>query len=433
MAGLTLGRRALYDDEVGALTMHQFEIRSRHHQDRDRSCGARQTLARLRPHFQKLGISRLGELTGLDQLGIPVALAVRPNSHSLSVSLGKGPDVDSAMISAAMEAAETAIAETLPDTVVWTSADALNRKAQPVLDLASISRCHPHRFATAETTAWEQARNLVTDETTLVPWSLIGLDHRQAPAGFHDAFYVASDGLASGNTYDEAVFHGLCELIERDALAKMQFLTTDKLRRLEFQPNGQEDPYLPALLQLIDEAGLRLRMFQMQSDIEVPAYLALLEPKHQRHAVPGQTGSKCGGCGCHPSSGRAIVKAITEAAQARLALVAGARDDIDAKHYETNELLELPVDPPKPNLHANRTVPNDNFPIKPLSMKQKVDDLTDRLKSVGIDQVLVAELDAKAFSIHVVRVIAGELQVPLQGNRVQITQRGLRNMQEVAA
>jgi len=46
---------------------------------------------------------------------------------------------------------------------------------------------------------------------------------------------------------------------------------------------------------------------------------------------------------------------------------------------------------------------------------------------------LVVELEAQDFGIHVVRVIADELQVPLQGNRVQITQRGLRNMQGVAA
>ncbi|MDH3741004.1 MAG: YcaO-like family protein, partial [Hyphomicrobiales bacterium] len=357
----------------------------------------------------------------------------RPNSHSLSVSLGKGPDVDSAMISAAMEAAETAIAERLPDTVVWTSIDTLNRSGKPVIDLSSIARCHPHRFAATETTAWKKARNLGTDEITFVPWSLIGLDHRESPAGYHDAFYVASDGLASGNTHDEAVFHALCELIERDALAKMQFLTKENLRKSEFQPTGQEDVHLPALLQLIESAGLRLRMFHMQSDTELPAFLALLEPKHYRHEASGETSSKCGGCGCHPNAGRAIVKAITEAAQARLALVAGARDDIRAEHYEAGKLHELPDSQKKSYARLGRTQPSTWSLAEPTSIQQKVEDLTDRLNAVGIEQILVVELEAQAFGIHVVRVIADELQVPLQGNRVQITQRGLRNMQGVAA
>ena len=62
-----------------------------------------------------LGITRVGEITGLDSLGIPVALATRPNSFSLSVNLGKGRDAASARASAAMEAAEIAIAERLPE------------------------------------------------------------------------------------------------------------------------------------------------------------------------------------------------------------------------------------------------------------------------------------------------------------------------------
>lgn len=413
----------------------QFVAGSPGSQYQDRSCGARQTLARLRPHFHALGISRLGELTGLDNLGIPVALAVRPNSYSLSVSLGKGPEEDSAMVSAAMEAAETAIAERVPDKLVWTSIDVLNNKAQRIVDFASIARCHPHRFANTDTIAWSNASDLITGSEMFVPWSLVGLDHRNSPVGYHDAFYVASDGLASGNTHDEAVFHALCELIERDALAKLQFVKGDELRKSEFRPNGQEDAHLPALIQLIDAAGLQLRMFQMHSDVEVPAFMALLEAKHHRYAAPGQSGSRCGGCGCHPMAGRAMVKAITEAAQARLALVAGARDDIRAEHYETSKFLEISAEPDNPTGQATQHTMMRRVPSTcPVSMKDKVDDLVSRLSTVGIDQILVVELeDAKAFGIHVVRVIASELQVPLRGNRVQITPRGLRNMQEVAA
>ena len=73
----------------------------------DRCEPPRETLARLAPHFARLGITRVGELTGLDELGLPIAFATRPNSFTLSVSLGRGLDRDSALISAAMEAAES--------------------------------------------------------------------------------------------------------------------------------------------------------------------------------------------------------------------------------------------------------------------------------------------------------------------------------------
>ena len=57
------------------------------------------------------GITRLGRLTGLDRIGIPVWTATRPNATNLSVSQGKGVDDAAAAVSAVMEAAEMAAAE----------------------------------------------------------------------------------------------------------------------------------------------------------------------------------------------------------------------------------------------------------------------------------------------------------------------------------
>ena len=58
-----------------------------------------------------MGITRLGNITGLDRIGIPVAIAVRPNSRSVSVAQGKGLEMPQAMASALMEACETFHAE----------------------------------------------------------------------------------------------------------------------------------------------------------------------------------------------------------------------------------------------------------------------------------------------------------------------------------
>src|SRR3954464_11269314 len=65
-----------------------------------------ETLARARPPMARMGITRLGNITGLDRIGIPVAVAVRPNSRSVSVSQGKGRELAQAMASALMEACE---------------------------------------------------------------------------------------------------------------------------------------------------------------------------------------------------------------------------------------------------------------------------------------------------------------------------------------
>src|SRR5919202_1722884 len=71
-----------------------------------RTMAPEETLARIRPHASRMGITRLGNVTGLDRIGIPVAIAVSPNSRSVSVSQGKGLNREQAMASALMEACE---------------------------------------------------------------------------------------------------------------------------------------------------------------------------------------------------------------------------------------------------------------------------------------------------------------------------------------
>ena len=48
----------------------------------------------------RFGITRLANITGLDDIGLPVCMAVRPLSKGLSVSQGKGTDDVSAAVSA---------------------------------------------------------------------------------------------------------------------------------------------------------------------------------------------------------------------------------------------------------------------------------------------------------------------------------------------
>jgi ribosomal protein S12 methylthiotransferase accessory factor len=69
------------------------------------------TWERIRPHLPGLGVTRVGEITGLDRIGIPVWFAVRPNARTLSVSQGKGLSDAAARASAVMEAVELAHAE----------------------------------------------------------------------------------------------------------------------------------------------------------------------------------------------------------------------------------------------------------------------------------------------------------------------------------
>ena len=54
------------------------------------------TLERIRPHLPKAGITRIADITGLDDLGIPVVVATRPGSATLAVEAGKGATLHAA-------------------------------------------------------------------------------------------------------------------------------------------------------------------------------------------------------------------------------------------------------------------------------------------------------------------------------------------------
>ena len=72
-----------------------------------RTCSVQETLARILPIKHRFGISRVANVTGLDHIGLPVVIAVRPNARSIAISQGKGRTLDHAKASAVMEAIET--------------------------------------------------------------------------------------------------------------------------------------------------------------------------------------------------------------------------------------------------------------------------------------------------------------------------------------
>ncbi len=60
----------------------------------DRVCPPHETVARMLPHFARLGITRLASQTGLDDIGIPCFAAIRPNAMTIATNQGKGIDAD---------------------------------------------------------------------------------------------------------------------------------------------------------------------------------------------------------------------------------------------------------------------------------------------------------------------------------------------------
>ena len=99
----------------------------------------------MQTYAQRLGITRLANLTGLDCIGYPVVAAIRPSSRNLSVHFGKGPTIALAKLSAVMEAAELHYSERPPSKLVRNSFLSLPPGSacdpatlEPVLDIGAL-------------------------------------------------------------------------------------------------------------------------------------------------------------------------------------------------------------------------------------------------------------------------------------------------------
>jgi ribosomal protein S12 methylthiotransferase accessory factor len=284
-----------------------------------------QTLSGIGPLLPRYGITRLADLTGLDSLGIPVAAAHRPGAKTLTVALGKGASLTAARVSAAMEAIETWCAEyAVPAPAETAPAAALDLGYQ----MAGLFD-QPGSLVTERTVLdWIPAATL-SGSPTLVPAALVRLGRRTRRDWSLDMITATSDGLGAGNSRAEAVTHALLELIERDALSA---LTAPGRQMLDLRtvPGG----WCAGLITRIQAGGGQLRAMPVPSRCGVPCWAAWLRAE--------DTPWLAGGAGAHPDPVVALSRAITEAAQSRLAVIAGSRDDLGPAWYQH------PGEPPPP-------------------------------------------------------------------------------------
>ncbi|PDT32150.1 hypothetical protein CO660_01725 [Rhizobium sp. L9] len=379
----------------------------------------RETLSRVEPFLARFGITRIARHTGLDDIGIPVWCAYTPNSRSIVVAQGKGlTDVD-AKVSTVMEAVERAVAgEPFVDPVRSTSFG-LQAMGHKIDTLNCLIAMHKPDLGPDEETEWVAGINILTGEPVYIPFEAVLLDRTR------DArYWMSSDGLASGNNFEEAVFHGVLERIERDAHVLWQVGGERDRYAGCVDPRGFKDEALTGLIDKIEKSGLALRLFDITSDIAIPCFTAILGPGD---SVPGQRarhGSRdirlvevTGGTGAHPFPVRAAIRAVTEAAQSRLTYISGARDDISAVTFSRSlpPLMRrafdaVPVSPAAGPLRHRTPGHRD--------LTRLLQHVLEALRNKGINSVIAVRLSDDTLPFGVVKVIIPELENP-EGSRAR--------------
>jgi ribosomal protein S12 methylthiotransferase accessory factor len=340
-------------------------------------------LAAARAAASAAGVTRLADLTGFDRIGLPVWQAVRPMGRSLSVSQGKGRSRSVARLSALMEALELHHAETLP-------AGHMEPVSAPSRQLWSGHISIPSRRI-----AWLAGTDLLTLRPLDVPRGLVSLD-TSVPA---DDLGAVSTGLAGHTDRTGAVLKGLCEVLERHAMAGFEAMGPMDRARCAMPTEGQQGRATRWLVARIRASGCVPLLWDLSAPFGVPIVLAvILDGGEGPMPLPPVMG-----LACHPHAETAAFAALAEAAQGRVTHLAGAREDIAPGDYAGAELkavelvLAAAAFRASPKAAAQKPVP--------ASRAEAVDMLLRALQAAGARAVGCIELAAGP-ALHVVKIIA---------------------------
>ncbi len=367
-----------------------------------RAVAPSETLIRFRPLAPQMGITRLGNVTGLDRIGISVVVAVRPNSRSVSVSQGKGLDLAQAMASALMEAIEGFHAEEVGEGQ-RASYRELAAKHCVVDPLSLCATGQP--FDVDAPISWVEGFDLARREPCWVPAEIIHTDYTQPLDGY---FLAGSNGLASGNHPAEAISAAICELVERDAVALWAALDVRAKARRALDIASIGDPDCLALLAKYAEAGIAVRLWNVTTEIGIAAFLCDI---HDPSADEPRRLRRFHGSGCHPDRVIALARALSEAAQTRLTYITGIRDDLLPAEYEeppAADIVEALLDALR-----QETAPHFFHEVPNFAANDLCEDLQwelECLRSAGFPRVVAVDLSRPDFNIPVVRVVIPGLE-----------------------
>lgn len=286
--------------------------------------GSAALLRSLSQHLPQLGITRVAIQTSLDRTGIPCCAAIRPNSATLAAHQGKGIDLVSAEISAIMEAAECAFAEAPEGAPLRLTQEEAGRSRFVPVDVHNLM---PHGWvADDRPVTWLQGVWQDTGAPALVPLDAVRIG---TPPADLPGISQSTNGLAAGPTQEHALLHALLELIERDAVCLWGFRRDPAALARAFDPASLGDRTIDELVARLTSRGFRLNLFDLTTDIGIPVvYAVLAEAEGASRHFDAATGA-----GCHPVAAIAARRAIIEAAQTRISVIAGSRDDIVAADY----------------------------------------------------------------------------------------------------
>jgi len=376
------------------------------------------TLLYARQLASAAGISEVRDITDLDILSVPVYLSVRPHARGESYTFGKGLHRVDAEVGAYMEALEFFFAEPGTGRVStrWGSVRDVaghEHADDAILDFVPLLQ---REIDPDGSLLLASVRDLESGGECAIPAELI---FYPAPDVGQSLFGSSTNGLASGNSVLEATIQALLELIERDIWSFEFVRSASKLVETASLPDD--------VLEIVERAernDLQLKVRFIPNDYGMPFFAAFLFDLNN----PSRKTFN-GGWACDLDRDRALVRAVTEAAQSRVAFIHGGRKvpgsraagfTVEAQQREAKLVRRHMLGVSDPRQQASLI----DIPDLAVAgtLQQKLEAVIGRLRSVVQEPIYRAVFTAPESPLQVIRLVVPLLE-NLKETRVRVGRR----------
>jgi ribosomal protein S12 methylthiotransferase accessory factor len=360
--------------------------------DQDKAMSPEETVRRFQDRLKTVDLDILREIRRIDngRLDIPVYFSVCGKDAFETIGnkkqMGKGSTPEQSRASACMELGERFSFFSFkkdPANFIVDTYENLKAAGQPVLGLERLLQSVHDEKTSPELLArmleglkmqWVWATNLTSGDEVLVPFSW---------------FYAINEfnGPSAGNTYEEAVSQGICEIVERHVCS---LISRRQLKAPLIDPATATDPVARELLDKFARHNIKVYLNDFSLDTGIPTIGALAID----HSTFPESSEIVYTAGTTPDPEKSLIRALTEVAQ-----LAG---DFNTKaNYVASGLPKpLSMDEVKYITHPGRTVSLKELP-----------DLTDVNIKVEVERCIAA-LKKLDLEVLVVNTMHEKLQIP---------------------
>jgi ribosomal protein S12 methylthiotransferase accessory factor len=346
-------------------------------------------------------MSSLLDATDLDRIGLPVFICDRRRPDGSKTShTGKGVSKTQAQVSLMMEAIErysSEFREDYRDGLIRGSYRNLSKEFN-TLDPQELILPDFADFRSEQDLHWARGFDLGAKQEILVP---AGAVYHPYPLDGNSPFRSNTNGLASGNTMEEAIFHGMTEVIERDAWSIAQIhQEMNAALVVEDQP---EHRFIIELIEKFEAAQIEVTARDLTTDVGVPVIAAFSQDARHPNLMPFD------GFGSHLDPRVAMARALLELVTTRAFFI----------HKHGLESLQKNI----PYYYGNRDLEDPRFYASEqkrlgemdhefsTDIREDIASLLRKLEKCGLARTIVVDLTRPDVGMPTVRVIIPGMEV----------------------